>query len=128
VATFNALARRRINPFIGPPDAFTSFVHADDAGTAVAAALSIPAGTYNVADDEPLTRLDAGRAVADALGVKPPRSLPAVALAAMPASAKGLVKSLRVSNAKLKDAGVWAPSHPSIRGSWAVGSETEVAS
>lgn len=119
VDTFNALARKRINPFVGDPQAYTSFVHADDAGTAVAAALTVPAGIYNVADDEPLTREAAGRAVADALGVKPPKAIPAAARALLPSSGKALMKSLRVSNAKLKAASGWAPRHPSIRGSWA---------
>lgn len=119
VEVFNGLARRRINPFVGAPDAHTSFIHADDAGTAVAAALTLPAGIYNVADDEPLTREEAGRAIAEALGVKPPHALPAIARAASPKSAKALMKSLRISNARLKAASDWRPSHPSIRGSWA---------
>ncbi|MFZ6005342.1 MAG: NAD-dependent epimerase/dehydratase family protein [Actinomycetota bacterium] len=119
VETFNALARKRINPFVGAPDAYTSFIHADDAGSAVAAALTVPRGVYNVADDEPLTRAEAGRAVAEALGVKPPKAIPAPLRAAMPSSGRLLMKSLRISNRKLKQASSWTPSHPSIRGSWA---------
>ncbi|HEX4867985.1 MAG TPA: NAD-dependent epimerase/dehydratase family protein [Acidimicrobiales bacterium] len=119
VEVFNGLARRRINPFVGAPDAYTSFIHADDAGSAVAAALALPAGIYNVGDDEPLTRAEAGLVVAEALGVKPPHALPGVARAASPRSAKALMRSLRISNAKLKGASGWRPAHPSIRGSWA---------
>jgi nucleoside-diphosphate-sugar epimerase len=119
VEAFNALARKRINPFVGPPDAYSSFIHADDAGTAVAAALALPSGVYNVADDEPLTRAEAGEAVAQALGVKPPKTVPAPLRALMPGSAKALMRSLRISNAKLKAASDWSPKHPSIRGSWA---------
>lgn len=119
VRVFNALLRRRINPFLGPPGAYGSWIHAEDAGAAVAAALAVPAGVYNVADDEPLTRAEAGRAAAEALGVKPPRILPSAVQAAMPGSAKLLTRSLRVSNAKLKAASDWRPTHPSIRGSWA---------
>ena len=119
VDTFNSIARRRVNPLVGPPDAYTSFVHADDAGSAVAAAMALPGGIYNVADDEPLTRAEAGRVIAEALGVKPPHALPRVVRAATPRSAKLLMKSLRISNAKLKAASDWRPSHPSIRGSWA---------
>lgn len=119
VEAFNRLLRRRINPFIGGPDAYWSWIHADDAGSAVAAALVVPAGAYNVADDEPLTRAEAGGAAAAALGVKPPRSTPAPLQAVMPRSAKQLMKSLRISNAKLRAASDWRPSHPSIRGSWA---------
>lgn len=118
VDAFNGIARKHINPFIGPPDAYMSSIHADDAGTAVAAALTVPAGVYNVADDEPLTRAEAGVAVAEALGVKPPHTVPKVVQAASPRSAKSLMKSLRISNAKLKAASDWRPQHPSIRGSW----------
>lgn len=119
VELFNKIARLRINPFVGPPDAYSSFIHADDAGSAVAAALTIPSGTYNVGDDEPLTRSEAGRAVAQALGVKPPHAVPKVVQAVLPSSAKALARSLRISNQRFKDASGWAPAHPSIRGSWA---------
>ena len=122
VELFNSLLRKRVNPFVGPPDAYTSFVHADDAGSSVAVAMTLPAGTYNVVDDEPLTRLDAGRAAAAALGVKPPRTIPAAARATVLHAAKPMMRSLRVSNAKLKAASGWAPIHPSMRGSWATSS------
>jgi nucleoside-diphosphate-sugar epimerase len=118
VAAFNSMLRRRINPFVGRPDSYTSFIHAEDAGRAVAAALAVPSGIYNVGDDEPLTRADAGRAAAEALGVRPPHTLGAVARAAMPSSAKALMRSLRISNRRFKDASGWAPIHPSMRGSW----------
>lgn len=119
VDAFNAMVRKRINPFLGDPDGYVSFVHADDAGTAAAAALTVPSGTYNVADDEPLTRREAGLVIAAALGVKPPKAIPAAVRAAMPRSGKLLMKSLRISNARFKQASGWAPAHPSIRGSWA---------
>lgn len=121
VNTFNAMARKRVNPFVGDPDAYTSFIHADDAGTAVATALTLPAGIYNVADDEPLPRRQAGLVVAQALGVKPPKAIPAALRAVTPSSGKLLMKSLRISNKKLKEASDWTPQHPSIRGSWWAG-------
>lgn len=119
VEAFNALVRKRVNPFLGAPDAYVSFIHADDAGSSVAAALRAPAGVYNVGDDEPLTRDEAGRVVADALGVKPPKTIPAALRAVSPTSGKLLMKSLRVSNRRFKEAAGWSPSHSSIRGSWA---------
>lgn len=122
VEFFNGLLRKRINPFVGPPDAYTSSIHADDAGSAVAAAMTLPAGIYNVGDDEPLTRAEAGRAAAEALGVKPPHTIPAAARATVLHSAKPMMRSLRVSNAKLKGVSDWRPIHPSIRGSWATSS------
>lgn len=116
--TFNAMLRRRVNPFLGEPDGYTSFVHAEDAGAAVAAALRAPSGIFNVVDDEPVTRAEAGRIAAAALGVKPPRSVPRVLRAASPASGKLLMRSLRVSHDRFTAATGWHPSHPSIREGW----------
>lgn len=116
--TFTRSVRWHINPFIGAPDAYSSFIHADDAGSAAEAALRASSGIYNVSDDEPLTRVDAGRAVATALGKRRPLMLPRVLQALAPASAKPLAKSLRISNARFKASTGWAPAHPSIRGSW----------
>lgn len=118
VRTFNATVRRRINPFVGAPDGYCSFIHAEDAGSAVVAALRAPSGIYNVADDEPVARAEAGAIVADALGVKPPHTLPKAVRAASPSSGKLLMKSLRVSNRRFKEATGWRPAHPSIRGAW----------
>jgi nucleoside-diphosphate-sugar epimerase len=118
--TFNRLLRRRINPFIGPPDAYVSSIHAEDAGAAVAAAITAPAGTYNIGDDEPLTRRDAGAAAAEALGRKPPFALPGVLRALSPAAAKPLMASQRIANTRFKEATGWAPAHRSLRGGWPV--------
>jgi nucleoside-diphosphate-sugar epimerase len=115
---FNTTVRRRLNPFVGAPEAYSSFIHAEDAGSAVVAALRAPSGIYNVADDEPLTREEAGQIVAEALGVKPPHALPKVVRAATPGVGKLLMRSLRVSNRRFKEATGWTPAHPSIRGSW----------
>jgi len=120
VHTLNAAARKRVNPFLGAPDAYWSFIHAEDAGSAVEAALRAPSGIYNVADDEPIMREEAGRVVADALGVTPPKTVPRLLRAAAPPTGKHLMKSLRVSNARFKQATGWAPAHPSIRGAWPV--------
>ena len=64
VSTFQALARRRIPPLPGDPGSYASFIHAEDAGAAVAAAVGAPAGTYNIGDDQPLTRSDANAVIA----------------------------------------------------------------
>ncbi|MCB1006795.1 MAG: NAD(P)H-binding protein, partial [Acidimicrobiales bacterium] len=60
------LARRRISSTLGPLDAPWSVIHTDDAGTAVAAALSAPPGPYHVVDDEPLRRRELDLAIAHA--------------------------------------------------------------
>jgi nucleoside-diphosphate-sugar epimerase len=115
---FDRVLRRRVNPWMGPADAYVSLVHAEDAGAAVVAALGAPGGVYNVADDEPLTRAEAGRAAAARLGVGPPRALPGPLLGLLPGSAKLLMRSQRVSNRRFREASGWAPAHPSIRSSW----------
>src|SRR5207249_4199646 len=72
-------ARFGLSPFPGPKDAYQSFIHLDDAATAVAAALTASAGTYNVAEDEPATRRELAAALSGALGKRPARSIPGVA-------------------------------------------------
>ncbi len=115
---FNKSVRARVNPFVGDPDAYVSSIHAEDAGSAVVAALRAPTGIYNVGDDEPVTRAEAGQIVAEALGVKPPHALPKLVRAATPGTARLLMRSLRVSNRRFKEATGWAPAHLSIRGEW----------
>lgn len=115
----NRLARWRISPFIGEATAAMSSIHADDAGSAVAAALDAPSGTYNVADDEPVTRAEADRIVAERLGVKPLRRMPKLVLRLNP-STKAVARSQRISHDRLTAATGWTPTHPSIRTSWPV--------
>jgi len=116
--SMNAFLRRRVNPFIGDPDGFVSSVHIDDAAAAVVVALRAPAGTYNVGDDEPLTRHDAGAACAARLGVKPPHPIPRVALKAGGSHATAIMRSLRVSHARFTEVTGWTPTHPSLRTYW----------
>jgi len=113
------MARRGLAPVVGRPDAYLSSIHTADAGAAVAAALGAPSGTYNVVDDEPLTRRDYVGAFARAFGLRRLRFLPepVVRLATGPA---GLVlgRSQRVSNLRFRDATGWAPRFSSARDAW----------
>ena len=113
--TFTALLRKRINPFIGKAGAYASFIHAEDAASAVVAALTLPSGTYNVGDDTPMTRLEAGAAAAAAMGLKRPWRLPGSGIT--PRRVEMLGRSVRVANAKLASFG-WAPTYPSIAEGW----------
>lgn len=117
------LLRRRLSPFVGDPDAYSSYIHAEDAASAVVAALSAPTGTYNIVDDTPVTRSEADRIVSARLGVKPPHRLPG-ALVRLNPSTKAVARSQRVSHARFTEATGWTPAHPSIEASW----PTEVAS
>ena len=66
-AVFGA-ARKGV--FLDParPDAYRPTIAIDDAAAAVVAALEAPAGTYDIVDDEPITRRDYSAALAAAVG------------------------------------------------------------
>jgi nucleoside-diphosphate-sugar epimerase len=121
--TMSRTLRRRLNPFVGDPQGYVSQIHAEDAGSAVAAALGAPAGIFNVVDDEPLLRREAGAAAAAVMGLKPPRTLPAWVWRASPPSMKYVMRSLRISHDRFTAATGWTPAHPSIRTSWPTGSD-----
>ena len=111
----SGVVRRGWAPLPGPAGAYWSSVSHDDAGTAVVAALEVPAGTYNVVDDEPLARRAWADALAEALGVPPPRLIPAWLTALGGKTMELASRSQRVTNAKLKRASGWAPRWPSAR-------------
>jgi nucleoside-diphosphate-sugar epimerase len=102
----------------GRPGGFFSSISHDDAATAVLAALRVPAGTYNVTDDEPVTRREYVDTLARALGVPPPRFPPAWLSRLGGSLAETIGRSLRLSNRKLRDASGWAPQYPSVRQAW----------
>jgi nucleoside-diphosphate-sugar epimerase len=107
--------RRGTIPLPGDPDAFFSFISHDDAATAVRAALTLPSGTYNVADDEPVTRRVLGDTLAALLGVKPPRPLPRWITRLLGSLGELMSRSQRISNRKLRDSSDWRPRYPSVR-------------
>lgn len=113
------LARTGFVPFPGRPDAYLTFVHVDDLGTSVEAAMSAPAGIYNVTDDDPLTRAEFAVELAKARGrSKPLRSMPRLVPRLMGKRFGYMSRSQRVSNARFKEAASWAPSVPTSRGRW----------
>jgi nucleoside-diphosphate-sugar epimerase len=112
------LAQRGWLPFLGARDGYCSMVTHDDAADAVVAALHAPSGTYNVVDDEPLTRRALADALGEIVGVAPPR-IPPRWLASLGGSMGEMVaQSLRISNRALRDATAWRPAHPSGREGW----------
>lgn len=113
------VARTGFVPFPGAPDAYMPFVHVDDLGTSVVAALSVPSGAYNVCDDDPLTRADLGAEMALALGRrKPLRPAPPIATRLLGHRFDYFRRSQRVSNRRFKEAASWSPSVPTSRGRW----------
>lgn len=98
-------ARRGISPSVGRRDAFQPTLWLDDAGAAVASALIAPAGTYNVADDDPPTRAEVDAALAAVVGrdaLRPP-------VDEVPPELELLSRSQRVSSRKLREATGWTP-------------------
>jgi nucleoside-diphosphate-sugar epimerase len=115
---FLALARRRLCVMLGPPDTFVSSIHVADGGAAVAAALTAPAGTYNVVDDAPLTKRAYADALAAAAGKRACLRVPGRLALLFGDRSTSLTRSLRVSNARFRAATGWAPRYPSARDGW----------
>ena len=109
------IVRAGWSPLPGSPEAFVSPVSHDDAATAVVAALDVPAGVYNVTDDEPVRRREFVDVLAAALGVPEPRFPPAWMARLGGSLGELLARSLRISNRKLREASGWAPEYPSVR-------------
>lgn len=110
-----ALARRHIATMLGPPDGFVSSIHVADGGAAIAAALAAPAGTWNVVDDEPLTKRAFADALGAAVGVTPWVRAPGRAALLLGQRSTSLTRSLRVANGRFREATGWTPRYPSAR-------------
>ncbi len=110
--------RKRRFPVVGDGGGVWSFVHIDDVASATVAALERGApGIYNVVDDEPATVAEWLPALAEAIGARPPRHVPAfVARAASGAHGVAMMTEIRgAKNAKAKRELGWQPYHPTWR-------------
>jgi nucleoside-diphosphate-sugar epimerase len=105
-------------PLPGPPDAFISSISHDDAASAAAAAVTLPAGVYNVVDDEPVTHREFVDSLASALNVPAPKLPPSWVTPLLGSLAEMAARSLRMSNKKLRAAAGWAPKYASVRDAW----------
>lgn len=106
-----------VAPIVGRPDAYVSLVSHHDAATATVTALDLPAGAYNVVDDEPLTHREFADSLADAVGAKHPRLPPEWLTKIGGSVARTMARSLRVANTKLRASG-WEPKFGSVREGW----------
>lgn len=113
------MARHHIGFRAGRPGAYVSSIHLADAAAAVVAALDCPTGTYHVVDDEPVTRRDDARAMADAVGVRGWITGPGRATSLLGNRTTSMTRSLRVSNQRFRQTTGWAPRHPSVREGYA---------
>jgi nucleoside-diphosphate-sugar epimerase len=110
--------RKRLFPVIGNGEGFMSFIHLDDAAAATVLALERgAAGIYNIVDDEPAPLRQWLPVLAEAVGGKPPRHLPAwlAGLIAGEDAVRMGTQSRGASNAKAKRELGWTLRYPSWR-------------
>ena len=112
-----AYGRRGRAAIVGSQEGYISSIHTEDAGRAAAAALDLPAGVYNIVDDEPMTRAAYVEAFGRALGVEPPH-LMAEFLGRLIPRTGPTRRSHRVSNRRFRAASMWRPEYPSVREGW----------
>jgi nucleoside-diphosphate-sugar epimerase len=113
-----AQARHHIGLVLGPPDSYLSSIHVADGAAAVGAALHAPVGTFNIVDDEPLTKREYAEALARAVGTAMWLCGPGRAALLLGDRLTSLTRSLRVGNARFRAVTDWAPRYPSAREGW----------
>ena len=120
------LVRRRLFPLVGGGTGYVSWVHVDDAASATVLAMERRArGVFNIVDDEPAPISEWLPFLAECLGAKPPRRIPAwLARPLAGEMAVGIMTEGRgFTNAKAKAELGWALRYPS----WRQGFREEVA-
>jgi nucleoside-diphosphate-sugar epimerase len=109
--------RRRL-PIVGGGGGVWSFIHVDDAACATLMALNRGAsGAYNIVDDEPARVSDWLPHLAETLGVRRPRRVPAL-IARLAAGSYGVATMTRAqgaSNELAKRELGWSPEYPTWR-------------
>jgi nucleoside-diphosphate-sugar epimerase len=118
------MIRKRQFPLVGNGEGVWSFLHTDDIATATLAAIEHgrPGEIYNIVDDEPAPAREWLPYLAETVGAKPPRHVPAwiARIVASPAAVAMMTESRGASNAKAKAELGWQPTHPSWREGFAM--------
>jgi nucleoside-diphosphate-sugar epimerase len=112
------LVRKRLLPLIGGGTGYVSWVHVDDAADATVLAVERSAqGVFNIVDDEPAPVSVWLPYLAECVGARPPRRVPAwLARLLVGEMAVGVMTEARgFSNAKAKRELGWELRHPSWR-------------
>ena len=110
--------RRGWSPLPGPTTAYFSSVSQDDAATAVVAALNVPAGIYNIVEDEPMRRGEWVRSLAGAAGIPEPKPIPKWLTGFGGSMMKLMARSQRISNARFKAVSRWTPKYRCAGDAW----------
>lgn len=112
------MVRARKLPLVGKGGSWYSFVHVDDAASAILAAIDQPGtGTFNVVDDVPIRMREWLPWLAEVLGARPPQRFP-TAIARMAVGPFGVtfMNGLAgASNARAKDTLRWQPRYRTFR-------------
>jgi nucleoside-diphosphate-sugar epimerase len=112
------LVLKRLLPLVGGGTGYVSWVHVDDAASATVLAMEQRAnGVFNIVDDEPAPMSEWLPYLADCVGAKPPRRLPAwlVRLLAGDMAVGMMTEGRGFSNAKAKRELGWELRYPSWR-------------
>ena len=120
------LVRKRLLPLIGGGTGYVSWVHVDDAASATVLAVEQKAtGVFNIVDDEPAPVSEWLPYLAECVGAKPPRRVPAwlARLLAGEMAVGVMTEGRAFSNAKAKRELGWELRYPS----WRQGFKDEVA-
>jgi nucleoside-diphosphate-sugar epimerase len=112
------LVRRRLIPIVGGGAGHVSWVHVDDAANATVLAMEHKAtGVFNIVDDEPAPIREWLPHLAECVGARPPRRVPAwlARLVAGEMAVGVMTQGRGFSNAKAKRELGWELRHPSWR-------------
>ena len=107
ISAFRATARRGWFALPGDPESYTSWVDVVDAAAAVVAALGAPTGVYNVAEPDPVQRIDHATALARSVGRRRLRRLPNLAVKLAGPGIESLARTPRISSQSLTSATGW---------------------
>ncbi len=119
------LVRKGQMPIVGGGKGEFPFIHVDDAASATVAAVERGApGVYNVVDDDPAPGYEFIPHMAECVGARKPRRIPAWLARLVAGRMVGFATQLQpVSNAKAKSELGWQPRYPS----WREGFEHELS-
>ena len=112
------LVRKRLFPLVGGGTGYVSWVHVDDAASATVLAVEQRAkGVFNIVDDEPAPVSEWLPYLAECVGAKPPRRIPAwlARLVAGEMAVGVMTEGRGFSNAKAKRELGWELRYPSWR-------------
>jgi nucleoside-diphosphate-sugar epimerase len=125
-----AMARKGFVALPGRGDAYISSIWVDDAASALVTALNgVPAGIYDISDDEPLTHAEFVAALAQAVGKKHLWSMPGWLMNLLASAVADVAsRSLRISNRHFRELTAWQPAVPNAYEGWRLIAQAEVLS